>query len=169
MWFSHYAHICSLWVEEKKKYWEGCYGSHIWISSSCAIFIMFASWVLHVLWFRTDLSSSPMKEHTYSKRTGFGNIFRVFFCRLALTFPVFSPLFFYRCFLSDSCQHPGGHTWPALHLENLQAVIARENPLHTWYTRCSPHGERGETREKNGTCLHAHWLFIPLKSSWISV
>lgn len=48
---SYYVHICSLWVK------TGCYGSHIWISSSNSIFILFASRVLQTLWFRTDLTS----------------------------------------------------------------------------------------------------------------
>lgn len=84
---------------------------------------------------------------------------------------------FYRCFLSDSCWHPGGHTWSALHLEHLQTIIARESPLHTWYTCCSPLSERSKSRRerkklwKSNThtslLTYLHWLFMHLKSSWI--
>lgn len=103
-------------------------------------------------------------EHKYIS-TGYWNL-KVFSWSW-LDFPSLLSYFLllYRCFLSDSCRHPGGHTWSALHLEHLQAVIARQSPLHTWYTRCSPHGERGKRNKKY---LHGHWLFPNLKSSWIS-
>lgn len=127
-------------------------------SSSCTIFICFSD----IVWISRRVS--PLLSLERASR-----MYR-YFLGLGLTFPVLSALFLLccRCFLSDPCRHPGGHTWSALHLEHLQAIIARESPLRTWYTCCSPHSERGESGEKNVLYLNAHWHFMHSKTSWVS-
>lgn len=109
----------------------------------------------------SPLPSCPKKDTMYSLHTGLRNLEIFSRSRLDFPRPLSSILLLCRCFLSESCRHPGGHTWSALHLEHLQAVIARESPLHTWYAGYPPHRERGK---KNVTCVHAHKLFMDLKS-----
>lgn len=125
---------CRSTSAQEKGIWECCYGNHPEIFS---IYVQYLACLLlgccklHDFMQIKELMSLVANTHRLCSR--------LCLCRV----------------LSDPRWHAGGHTWPALRLEHLQAAPPRESPLHPWHTCRSPLGEGGTLRALRASAAHS--------------